>query len=283
MTTRPPAEIGMPLDEVDTPALLLDLDAFERNLRRLPTALRGHGRAAAAARQDAINARVIALTQIALRRRRRVRARKSARPRRWSYGGVPDVLIANEVVGAPEVAPAGRARAHRADRRLRRRPGNIAALDAAAARGRHATLDGACRDQRRRATAAASSRAQPRGRLARAHRATTRNLRFAGLQAYHGSAQHLRTLEERRRRSPAPPTRLGHPRRCSSATGIAVRHRHRRRHRHLPVRGRRAASTPSCNAGSYIFMDADYGRNLDRDGQRDPRVRARASSSGPRS
>ena len=35
MTTRPPAEIGMSLDEVDTPALVVDLDAFERNLQRL--------------------------------------------------------------------------------------------------------------------------------------------------------------------------------------------------------------------------------------------------------
>ena len=35
MTMRPPAEIGMSLDEVDTPALVIDLDAFERNLRRL--------------------------------------------------------------------------------------------------------------------------------------------------------------------------------------------------------------------------------------------------------
>lgn len=29
MPTRAPAEVGMPLDAVDTPALLLDLDAFE--------------------------------------------------------------------------------------------------------------------------------------------------------------------------------------------------------------------------------------------------------------
>ena len=48
MTTRPPAEIGMSLDEVDTPALVIDLDAFERNLRRLaervPAAGCGRGR-----------------------------------------------------------------------------------------------------------------------------------------------------------------------------------------------------------------------------------------------
>ena len=43
MTTRPPAEIGMPLDEVDTPALVVDLDAFERNLRRLAERVEGSG------------------------------------------------------------------------------------------------------------------------------------------------------------------------------------------------------------------------------------------------
>ena len=43
MTTRPPAEIGMSLDEVDTPALVIDLDAFERNLRRLADRVKGSG------------------------------------------------------------------------------------------------------------------------------------------------------------------------------------------------------------------------------------------------
>ena len=36
-----PAQIGMPLSEVDTPALLLDLDAFERNLDKLTASLKG--------------------------------------------------------------------------------------------------------------------------------------------------------------------------------------------------------------------------------------------------
>ena len=36
-----PAHIGMPLAEVDTPALILDLDAFERNLQRLNDSLAG--------------------------------------------------------------------------------------------------------------------------------------------------------------------------------------------------------------------------------------------------
>ena len=37
----PPARPGMTLAEVDTPALLLDLDAFERNLDRLDKSLAG--------------------------------------------------------------------------------------------------------------------------------------------------------------------------------------------------------------------------------------------------
>jgi 3-hydroxy-D-aspartate aldolase len=37
---RPPAVVGQGVDEVDTPALLLDLDAFERNCNSLTTRLR---------------------------------------------------------------------------------------------------------------------------------------------------------------------------------------------------------------------------------------------------
>ena len=31
IATSPPAQIGMPLEMVDTPALLIDLDAYEKN------------------------------------------------------------------------------------------------------------------------------------------------------------------------------------------------------------------------------------------------------------
>ena len=41
MNTSPPAEIGMPIEEVDTPALLLNLDVFERNLDRMANAMVG--------------------------------------------------------------------------------------------------------------------------------------------------------------------------------------------------------------------------------------------------
>jgi D-serine deaminase-like pyridoxal phosphate-dependent protein len=39
MPLYPPATVGMALSDVDTPALGLDLDAFERNLTRLHDSL----------------------------------------------------------------------------------------------------------------------------------------------------------------------------------------------------------------------------------------------------
>ena len=43
MLQPPPAEPGMREDEVDTPALLLDLDAFEHNLDAMAALLAPHG------------------------------------------------------------------------------------------------------------------------------------------------------------------------------------------------------------------------------------------------
>ena len=51
MATAPPADIGMPLTDVDTPALIIDLDTFEANLehmaknaRKLGVRLRPHAK-----------------------------------------------------------------------------------------------------------------------------------------------------------------------------------------------------------------------------------------------
>jgi D-serine deaminase-like pyridoxal phosphate-dependent protein len=92
-----------------------------------------------------------------------------------------------------------------------------------------------------------------------------RHLSFAGLQAYHGSAQHLRTWEERQKAiagavDKATATRdllARHGIQCANITGAGT--------------GTFEFETGSgvyteLQCGSYIFMDADYGRNLDRDG-----------------
>ena len=43
MTARRPAAPGMPLDEVATPSLLIDLEAFESNLAVMAKAIATHG------------------------------------------------------------------------------------------------------------------------------------------------------------------------------------------------------------------------------------------------
>src|SRR5665647_1133536 len=98
MTTSAPATVGMLLAAVDTPALVLDLDAFERNLARMADAVRGksvrlrpHAKSHKCAQ--------IALRQIAAGAAG-VCCQKVSEAEALVGGGVTDVLIANEVVGA---------------------------------------------------------------------------------------------------------------------------------------------------------------------------------------
>ena len=125
-----PAIVGMPLSEVDTPSLILDLDAFERNLDRMDASLTG--------KEIRIrpHAKSHKCPEIALRQIQRgavgVCCQKVSEAEAMVDGGVTDVLIANEVVGAPKLkrlaALAKRARiAVCADD-----AGNVAALDEAA-------------------------------------------------------------------------------------------------------------------------------------------------------
>ena len=41
MTTRPPADVGMSVADIDTPALVVDLDAYEHNLDLMAASLAG--------------------------------------------------------------------------------------------------------------------------------------------------------------------------------------------------------------------------------------------------
>ena len=250
-----PAAIGMPLADVDTPALILELDAFEGNLRRMQQSLAGR-RVKLRPHAKSHKCPEIALRQIALGAVG-VCCQKVSEAEALVDGGVADVLIANEVVGAVKLkrlaALAKRARlavcADNAD--------NIKALDAAASE-LGIELDvlveinvGANRCGVEPGEAAV--------KLAR-QIAASANLRFGGLQAYHGSAQHVRKVAERRA---AIESAVGHVKRTRElldAAGIAC----------PKVTGAgtgtylfEAASAvyDELQAGSYIFMDADYARN----------------------
>src|SRR3712207_5448546 len=98
----PPAEPGMRAEEVDTPALLLDLDSFEHNLDRMAALLEPTG-ARLRAHAKTHKSPVIARMQIA-RGAVGQCVQKVAEAEALAWGGVADILVSNEVVGARKLA-----------------------------------------------------------------------------------------------------------------------------------------------------------------------------------
>src|SRR5712671_3207539 len=261
MTTRPPAEIGMTLDEVDTPALIVDLDAFERNLHRLPDRIAGTG---VRARPHAKTHKcpVIALKQVALGAVG-VCVQKVSEAEAMVQGGVPDVLVTNEIVGRQKLRRLA-ALAHNAHIGVcADDPSQVRALDEAA--GEAAVTLPVYVEVNMGGNRCGVQPGEPALALAR-QITQTPHLTFGGLQAYHGSAQHLRGWEERRQAIAQAADKAGHTRdllarhgiECPAVTGAGT-----------GTFEFEAASGvyTELQCGSYIFMDADYGRNLDKDGQ----------------
>ncbi len=103
MLQPPPAEPGMREEEVDTPALLLDLDAFEHNLDLMARLLEPTGtklRAHAKTHKSA----VVALRQMTRGGAIGQCTQKVAEAEALAWGGVPDILVSNQVVGARKLA-----------------------------------------------------------------------------------------------------------------------------------------------------------------------------------
>ena len=91
-----PASVGMHVNDVDTPALLLDLDTFERNVKRLPETLAGRNL------RLRPHAKSHKCPQIALRQIAQgavgVCCQKVDEAAAFVEAGVKDVLVTNEVV-----------------------------------------------------------------------------------------------------------------------------------------------------------------------------------------
>jgi 3-hydroxy-D-aspartate aldolase len=260
MAIRPPAEIGMPLDEVDTPALVVDLDAFERNLRRLPERIAGSG---VRMRPHAKTHKcpIIALKQVELGAVG-VCCQKVSEAEAMVQGGVRDVLVTNEIVGRQKLqrlmslAHTARIGVCTDD------AGQVGALEAAASDA-GVTLP-VYVEVNMGGNRCGVEPGKPALDLAR-HIADAPHLVFGGLQAYHGSAQHLRGWDERRQAIAQAADKAGRTRDVLARNGIEC-----------PTITGAGTGTfefesasgiyTELQCGSYIFMDADYGRNLDHDG-----------------
>jgi D-serine deaminase-like pyridoxal phosphate-dependent protein len=256
----PPAKIGRPVAEVDTPALLVELDALERNIRRMQARVAG---TELRLRPHAKTHKSTAIANLQISAGAvGVCCQKVSEAEIMVDGGIGDVLISNEIVGSAKLERVGALARRARVAACVDDADNIEQLGAAAEKfvahvdvlveldvGGNRCGVGPARDVLRLASAITKSKF----------------LRFAGLQAYHGSAQHRRAYEERRRA-------------IESAAATALEAIELLRQNGIECETVSGAGTGTfefeiasgvyteLQAGSYVFMDADYGRNLDRSG-----------------
>ena len=251
--SRVAAAVGDPVDRIETPALVIDLDAMERNLARMADYARSHGirlRPHAKMHKSA----TIALRQMAAGAVG-VCVQKVGEAEALAAAGVPDIYISNEVVD-----PAKLERVARLAGRIRL----AVAVDSALGVQRLAA-----------ALQAAGTRVDvfveidvgqgrcgvaPVAAGALAHQVVSNGLAFAGLQAYHGRAQHLRGAGEREaairhaiglvRAAQASVSAAGLE--CTLVTGAGTG---------TFIHEATSGLYGELQAGSYLFLDRDYADN----------------------
>jgi D-serine deaminase-like pyridoxal phosphate-dependent protein len=250
MTQRTPAAIGDRLNDVDTPALVLDLDAFERNQTTLFDLVRDRVRVRPHAKTHKcaeVAKRQIALGAVGMC------CQKVSEAEAMVDGGVADVLVSNEIVGARKIERLA-ALARRAKIGV-----CVDHLDNVRELGR----TGANLDVYIEIDVGMRRCGVPPGEAAVAlarEIVSFKNLHFAGLQAYHGRAQHIRSLEERHGVIETAAQHVFHTKRLLQQAGIAC-----------PIVTGAGSGTfmlevgagawDEIQPGSYAFMDADYAKN----------------------
>jgi D-serine deaminase-like pyridoxal phosphate-dependent protein len=247
---RAPATVGQKLAQVDTPALILDLDAFEKNLKTLQEAAGSRVRVRPHAKTHKcpeVAKRQIALGAVGMC------CQKVSEAEAMVEGGIADVLVSNEVVGAPKLA-------RLAELSRRARLGvcvdNAANLRDIGSSGARLDVYVELEVGMRRCGVAPG---EPAVALAR-EIGKYPNLRFGGLQAYHGRAQHIRGMDERHGVIETAAQHVFHTKKQLEKAGIAC-----------PVVTGAGSGTfmfevgsgawDEIQPGSYAFMDADYARN----------------------
>ena len=247
------ALIGRALQAVDTPALVVDLDAMARNIERMASYARNHGlrlRPHAKTHKSAwIAAQQIAAGAVG------VCVQKTSEAEALAAAGVTDIYVTNQVIDHAKLARLAR---------LAQRCTLAVAVDSALGIQRLATAvkHAGCSldvfieiDVGHGRCGAPALQAGVLARLALAS-----GLHFAGLQAYHGRAQHVREAAERTAVIAHAATSVRDALTALSQANVAC----------PLVTGAGTGSFVleaasglwgELQAGSYVFMDRDYADN----------------------
>ncbi|MEQ9694759.1 3-hydroxy-D-aspartate aldolase BhcC [Shimia sp. SDUM112013] len=259
-----PAKPGMDEADIQTPALVLDLDALERNIKKMGDYAKAHGM------QHRVHGKMhksvdVAKLQESLGGAVGVCCQKVSEAEVFARGGIKDILVSNQVRDPAKID------------RLARLPkfgsrtivcvddiDNVAELSAAAVQ--HGTeiqvfIEIDCGAGRCGVTTTPEVVA-----IAKAVEAAE-NLKFSGIQAYQGAMQHLDSYEDRKAKLDVAIAMVQDAVDGLKADGITCE---------LVSGGGTGSYYFESNSGvynelqcgSYAFMDADYGRILDKDGKR---------------
>jgi 3-hydroxy-D-aspartate aldolase len=259
-----PASIGMNEADIQTPSLVLDLDALERNIKKMGDWAKEHGM------RHRVHGKMhksvdVALLQESLGGSCGVCCQKVSEAEVFARGGIKDVLVSNQVRQPEKID------------RLARIPKlgarticcvddleNVADLSAAATR--HGTqieclVEIDCGAGRCGVTTTSAV-----VEIAKAIDAAD-GLKFAGIQAYQGAMQHMDSYEDRKAKIAIAVAQVKDAVDALKADGIECD----------IVGGGGTGSYyfegtsgvfNELQCGSYAFMDADYGRILDENGNR---------------
>lgn len=245
-------DIGRPIEALDTPALLVDLDALEANAATMAGVCRAAGidwrPHVKASKAPELAKRLLAAGAVG------VTCAKVSEAEVMADGGVTDILIANEVVGPIKIARlvrlAARAKLCVAADDTR----NLEELSAAAS-ATGVTIEvlvdvdvgmGRCGVPPEAAPALAQSVLDLPG------------LRLRGLMGYEGHVQGIRDLEEKEARSEESASMLAEARRLVEAAGISVECTSGGGTGNYWIASRLGALT-ELQAGGGVLMDQTYG------------------------
>ncbi|MBF9061053.1 DSD1 family PLP-dependent enzyme [Rhodobacterales bacterium HKCCSP123] len=259
-----PALPGMDESEIQTPCLILDLDALERNIKKMGDYAAAHGM------RHRVHGKMhksvdVAKLQVELGGACGVCCQKVSEAEVFARGGIKDVLVSNQVRDPAKID------------RLARMPKlgarticcvddieNVADLSAAASK--HGTTIECLVEIDCGAGRCGVTTTPAVVEIAKAIEAAP-GLKFAGIQAYQGAMQHLDSYDERKAKIDVAVAMVKDAVDALKAEGIDC---------DIVGGGGTGSYYFESNSGvynelqcgSYAFMDADYGRILDQNGNR---------------
>ncbi|WP_439139380.1 3-hydroxy-D-aspartate aldolase BhcC [Roseicyclus sp.] len=259
-----PALPGMDEADIQTPCLILDLDALERNIKKMGDYAKAHGM------RHRVHGKMhksvdVAKLQESLGGAVGVCCQKVSEAEVFARGGIKDVLVSNQVREPAKIDRLARipklgARAICCVDEL----ANVADLSAAAQK--HGTTIECLVEIDCGAGRCGVTTTPAVIEIAKAIDAAP-GLKFAGLQAYQGAMQHLDSYDERMAKTTIAINMVRDAVEGLKAEGLEC---------DIVGGGGTGSYYFESNSGvynelqcgSYAFMDADYGRILDKDGKR---------------